>query len=537
MNINSLKIFQPRKNILPDEKQLSIFYTNDIHGEIGNLARLKTAKDIFEKQNSNIPTLTLSSGDCYYGKENKSAKLITKLLNAIKTDAITLGNHEFSAGTKILKNRIDKLNCKCLSANLDIDKKDILQQSIKKKKLVKSATFMKGGEKFAIIGISPVDSDINTSASTIKPYDINKTIHEINKETQELKNKGFNKIILCSHVGYGEDGDLKIAKETDGVDIIIGGHSHNIIDGINTETKDKTHPINCVMSKSNEPVLITQAGKGNKYAGFLNVVFDKNGIIKPEKSINQLNNLSKFEANKEFEKEMAKFLGKNKTLAKLKNIPLLKNEFAERFQENKLHNLLAEAVLEEGKKYGVQASFINSLSAKGNIQNDKLTLFDVKYSLLPYNETYCTINISEKDLVDMLNKTGENLFDGTKDPLLLRACGVKYSLSQDNNGKLTELYFNNKNTKTPVDVKNPQNKKTYKIAIENYLFNAPSTKEILKKYKNEAKILSTQQDILLHYLKNHPQIDFNKIKNNVNIYISDISSYCSQYSLEEKSNQ
>ncbi len=58
----------------------------------------------------------------------------------------------------------------------------------------------------------------------------------------------------------------------DGVDIVQGGHSHNL-------TPELKEGENILKSKSGEPVILVQAGENGKYAGILDVNFDENGII------------------------------------------------------------------------------------------------------------------------------------------------------------------------------------------------------------------------------------------------------------------
>ena len=258
---------------------LSVFYNNDMHGDLKRLGKLKTAKDCFEKQNVTVPKLTLSGGDMFLGTDKKRNSFLVDFMNKFKLDATALGNHEFSAKSKGLAENLEKAEFKSVCANIEVDEKNDLAKRLKDKKLVKSATFMKGGHKFGIIGASPFDTDITVKekqdGTGIKQMNVDQTIKAINEEAKKLEDQGINKIILCTHTGYGEHADLKIARETEGVDIIIGGHSHTVIDGANKEDKGGDHKLNVVKSKRGEPVVITQAGKLNKYAGFLNVVFDE----------------------------------------------------------------------------------------------------------------------------------------------------------------------------------------------------------------------------------------------------------------------
>ncbi|MDV2686945.1 bifunctional metallophosphatase/5'-nucleotidase, partial [Alkalihalophilus lindianensis] len=65
-------------------------------------------------------------------------------------------------------------------------------------------------------------------------------------------------------LGYGPDQEL--AKVVDGIDIIVGGHSHTKLDKPD------------VIEKA-EPTVIVQANEYLKYLGVLDVTFDKDGVI------------------------------------------------------------------------------------------------------------------------------------------------------------------------------------------------------------------------------------------------------------------
>ena len=82
--------FKPQiANTKAGETQLSVFYTNDMHGDINRLAKLKSAKDSFEKSNNNNSTLALTAGDCFYGKDKQRIGLLSKVMNLMKFDAMT----------------------------------------------------------------------------------------------------------------------------------------------------------------------------------------------------------------------------------------------------------------------------------------------------------------------------------------------------------------------------------------------------------------------------------------------------------------
>ena len=77
-------------------------------------------------------------------------------------------------------------------------------------------------------------------------------------KVNNLKKQGINKIIVLSHQGIKND--KRLAQETEGIDIIFGAHTHDLIEGI----KDG---VNLFQSKSGEPTVFTQAGKDGENVG------------------------------------------------------------------------------------------------------------------------------------------------------------------------------------------------------------------------------------------------------------------------------
>ncbi|MBR2526104.1 metallophosphoesterase [bacterium] len=531
--------FAHQKAINKNDVQLSVFYTNDMHGDINRLAKLKNAKDTFEKSNDDNATLTLTAGDCFYGKDKKRIGLISKVMNLMKFDALTLGNHEFAPGTARLAENLKNIDATAVSANLKIGENCKLQESIKDKKLVKSAVFMKGGHKFAVIGASPFDAEVGITEdakSGVRVKNIDKTIKAINEEAQNLEKQGINKIILLSHLGYGEQADLRVARETEGIDIIVGGHSHAIIDGVNSKDKGGENKLNLVKSKRGENVVITQAGKLNEKAGFLDVVFDENGVIRENSIKNKLANVSDFEEDDVVTKLITKTLGEKKHLATVTNGYDAECEFEERYTENPLHNVIADSILEKGKPQGVKAVLFSSNIVKSGAVNE-ITNYNLKYEMLPYNSKFVSAEISEKDIVALLNATSSKVF-GEIDPPLLRCAGMKYTIEQGKGQTpLTKLQLTDEkgNVTAEIDTQNPRADKKVKVALEDYLFAADYSKNILSKYKNKTKDVGEQQEIFTSYLEKRGTIDLAKPKENrITIKYNDLESFCPQYSMQDK---
>lgn len=521
----SLNPFKPQGKTQPKETELGLFYTNDMHGDVNRLSKFKTAHDKFLKENTNTPHMTLAAGDCLFGSDKQRNSLMVKLFNLMGLDALALGNHEFAGGTKNLSESLDKAEFKSVSANLDVAKDSPLQERIKDKKLVKSAVFMKGGHKFAVIGASPFDSYINTVDKTVNPKGLKDTIKAINNETKELEKQGVNKIILLSHLGYGEQGDLAVARETEGVDIIVGGHTHTKIDGVNTQgTKDKNNPhkLNLLLSKRNEPVVITQAGGMNEYAGYLNAVFDEKGVLKTDKLTNKIYDLNQFEESKEANGLMNSELGEKVKLANVKGKYSVKSPYFERHEDNPLANAFADAMLERGKKYGAEISLYHAATIRGGAEG-QITNYDVKYTMLPFNNDIKVVDISEKDLIEVLKRTSGSLLTSNDDAQLLRSSGMEYSVRNDkeyflNGGKepISDVKINGRT----VDTKNPGENKKVRVILNSYLFSMNGTKDIMAKYADKALLAGKEQEIFTDYLKNVKEIDCDKKEERIKLTAS-----------------
>ncbi len=80
----------------------------------------------------------------------------------------------------------------------------------------------------------------------------------------DLDGQGIDKIVLLSHVGYGDD--LRLAAQVDGIDVIVGGHWHTLLSS--TDLRQPAYPT-VVASPSGDPVLVVQAEAYGKYLGQL----------------------------------------------------------------------------------------------------------------------------------------------------------------------------------------------------------------------------------------------------------------------------
>lgn len=195
-----------------------------------------------------------SQGTSYFTRLNGNIEI--DLINAMKYDAITIGNHEFDNGIEELARRLKHVKCPVVCANYDFS-------SFELGKYIKPYTIIhRGGMKIGIFGLL-------TDITKVVAHDIAVRIPKLGdfesatKWADYLKNeKHCDMVIALTHIGYKGGGfsDTALAAGTRNIDLIVGGHSHTFL-----------KEIKYVDNLDGKPVPIVQDGCWGLNAGYLEV--------------------------------------------------------------------------------------------------------------------------------------------------------------------------------------------------------------------------------------------------------------------------
>jgi 5'-nucleotidase len=195
---------------------ITIYHTNDIH------ARCEIFREL-EDIRKNGNTLLLDAGDAIAGSSTLFRFSEDTLINMNKVgyDALTMGNRELNYIRWVLKIRAQQADFPILSANLiDLTGK---ATDYFKPYIIKEV----GGIKVGIFGLTPVQYNDDSAwlpffrLRFLDPVDVSRKMSEELGQQVDL-------LILLSHLGIEDD--KKIASKVDGIDLIIGGHSHTLIE-------------------------------------------------------------------------------------------------------------------------------------------------------------------------------------------------------------------------------------------------------------------------------------------------------------------
>lgn len=221
-------------------QDLVILHVNDTHsheeplrdggtqggmgGVIERAAYVDSVRTAVGKKN----VLLLHAGDFSQGTSyftELGGDIEIDLINAMKYDVVTLGNHEFDNGIDELARRLDNLKCPVVCANYDFSEL-VLGKYVKPYAIVR-----KGGMKIGVIGLlTDVTRVVQKSiADKMKRFD---DIEVANKWADYLKNEEHcDMVIALTHIGFDSVGmnDPALVAGTRNIDLVVGGHSHTFL--------------------------------------------------------------------------------------------------------------------------------------------------------------------------------------------------------------------------------------------------------------------------------------------------------------------
>jgi 5'-nucleotidase/UDP-sugar diphosphatase len=211
--------------------KITIIHTNDTHSRLkgtdAEIGFAKIATLIKEAKEANPNTLVLDAGDTLHGMPivniSKGENAI-KVLEAAGYDYMTLGNHDFNYGKERLFELRDMSQVGMLSANIVDENGEYIFTPYVIEEV--------GGVKVGIYGLSTPDTVILTNPNNVVGLVFKDPI-EVSKEiVEELEDK-TDVIIALAHLGLDESSTVTskaLAQEVEGIDLIIDGHSHSMLE-------------------------------------------------------------------------------------------------------------------------------------------------------------------------------------------------------------------------------------------------------------------------------------------------------------------
>ena len=247
------------------QKEIVILHTNDTHSQmepvrtsqLGGMLRLATFVNMERETHPDL--FLFDAGDFWMGTPYFNffgGEVEIAMMNIMKYDAVTLGNHQFDMPLNFLAQRLSEAEFNVVLSNYNVKKTPL------KNFVAPSAIIEKNGVKVGVIGVC-VDLQGLALPQNYQGMVYKDPVKIANKLAKKLKKAGCDVVVCLSHLGYENEetiDDIKLAAQSTNIDIIIGGHTHtppsNVADATN---------------RNGKPVTIVQAGKSGIYLGKIEV--------------------------------------------------------------------------------------------------------------------------------------------------------------------------------------------------------------------------------------------------------------------------
>jgi len=269
---------------------LTILHTNDTHssyggttdqgltcyaalceGGRGGYVRLDQAVRAIRKDNPDA--LFLDAGDIFQGTlfwTRHKERMPTALIDRMGYQAVIPGNHEFDDGWPTWLRLVDALRTPVTAANVSFDPRP---DSPAVDKILPYIVLERNGRKIGIVGLVTEDTPVTSSPGPgVSFSNAQKALENAIKKLTALD---VNIIIALAHLGLESERRL-LARSVDGVDIIVGAHSHSLLSNEH-DRADGPYPV-VEKTPDGSPVLLVTASSACAYLGRLDVSFDKKGI-------------------------------------------------------------------------------------------------------------------------------------------------------------------------------------------------------------------------------------------------------------------
>lgn len=216
----------------PLDGKTVILHSNDVHGAIDLYAAMAALKADYEAQGAEV--ILADAGDysqgTVYVSVNKGADAVT-MMNATGYDVVTLGNHEFDYGYAQLVENMKAAKFQVLCADvLGADGKTIYDAN---------TIIEKGGVKIGFFGLETPEAQTKANPKLIQGLkflagaDGKELYNCAAAQVADLKAKGADLVVCLAHLGVDESSEpytsYDLAKNVQGIDFIIDGHSHTVM--------------------------------------------------------------------------------------------------------------------------------------------------------------------------------------------------------------------------------------------------------------------------------------------------------------------
>lgn len=272
------RAFLERFGLKPDSADAYAFTFLDFEksatrfGKLGGFAHLKTLIDHLRSDAGPGHSLLLDGGDLWQGSglaNTMQGADMVEAANLLGIEAMT-GHWEFTYGEAALRANLDRFKGEFLAQNVFLTEEaafndakafDSASGRVFKPAIIKEL----GGYRVAVIGQAFPYVPIAHPKRFTPDWTFGIRDDELQKLVNGLRtNDKVDAVVLLSHNGM--DVDLKLASRVSGIDVILGGHTHDAV------------PQPIPVTNAGGTTLVTNAGSSGKFLGVLDLEIVKGKV-------------------------------------------------------------------------------------------------------------------------------------------------------------------------------------------------------------------------------------------------------------------
>lgn len=478
--------------------KLSVMHVNDSHANVEKYPKLTTAVKQVRGEKPNA--LLVDAGDVFSGTlyfNQYLGKADLWFMNNLKYDAMTFGNHEFDKDSNVLASFIKETTFPLVSANVNVTKDPVLGALFQNEistapeggKIYPAIVKTVDGEKVGIFGLTTEDTTFLASPSDDIVFE--NAVEKAEATVVSLEAEGIDKIVVLSHLGYGPDQDL--ATKVDGIDVIVGGHTHTKLE----------QPV--VVQKA-EPTVIVQANEYLNYLGVLDVTFDDNGVVTAQEGKlldikNYVDDETALAKVNEFKAPLEEL---KKTVVGSSSVVLDGERTNVRSKETNLGNLITDAMVDRANQLvpGTYIAMQNGGGIRASIDQGDVTLGEI-HTVMPFANLLVTLDLTGEEIWQALEHSVSKVESGAGQFMQVSGIQYKYDPAKPAMDRVWEVKVKTANGYESIDLT-----KTYSVATNAFVADGGDGYTVFKKAKTEGRIhelLIVDYEILTDYIsKNSP---------------------------------
>lgn len=272
------RAFLERFGIRPDSADAYAFTCLEFEksagrfGKLGGFAHLKTLVDRLRGDVGEKRSLLVDGGDLWQGTGLANVvqgRDMVEVANLLGIEAMT-GHWEFTYGEQTLRDNLERFKGEFLAQNVFLTEEAAFNDALAFDKAtgrVFKPSMIKelGGHRIAIVGQAFPYVPIAHPRRFTPDWTFGIREEELQRHVDALRGTDrVDAVILLSHNGM--DVDLKLASRVTGIDVILGGHTHDAV------------PQPIAVKNTGGTTLVTNAGSNGKFLGVLDLALGKGKV-------------------------------------------------------------------------------------------------------------------------------------------------------------------------------------------------------------------------------------------------------------------